>query len=85
MLQVVDLCLRLEDPALPKPLAVPHLLLGDPDATAQPPRPWLSQSLQSVMEERPDAVLEEAVVVEKFHFIGKGGHVFFKMVPVKDG
>lgn len=71
MFRVVDLCLRLECPALPEPLEVPQLLLGNPDTSPSPPRPWLSESLQSVLEERPDTVLEEAVVVENFHLIGK--------------
>lgn len=85
MFQVVDLSLRLERPALPEPLQVPQLLLGDPDARPPPPRPWLSQSLRSVLEERPDAVLEEVVMVENFHVIGKRERVFLKMSPIKDG
>lgn len=79
MFRTVDLCLRLECPALQEPLEVPPFLLGDPAARPPPPpRPWLSQSLRSVLEEHPDTAMEEAVLVENFLLIGKGGrvHVF---------
>lgn len=70
MFRTVDLCLRLERPALQEPLEVPPFLLGDPAARPPPPaRPWLSQSLRSVLEERPDVALEEAVLVENCHLI----------------
>lgn len=92
MFQTVELCLRLECPALQEPLEVPPFLLGDP-AARPPPRPWLSHSLRSVLEEQPDAALEEAVLVKNFHLIGKGGRGHMcvysnrqeNVFPLKDG
>ncbi|GAA6234375.1 FAST kinase domain-containing protein 2, mitochondrial isoform X1 [Lates japonicus] len=69
MFQMVDLCLRLDRPPLPRPLTVPPSVLGNPTLCSTPVNPWLSQSLQSILVDQADAKLEEMVMVENFYFI----------------
>uniref|UniRef100_A0A665TFM8 FAST kinase domains 2 n=1 Tax=Echeneis naucrates TaxID=173247 RepID=A0A665TFM8_ECHNA len=64
----MDLCLRLDRPPLPCPLTVPPSVLGDPTPTLAT-NPWFSQSLQSVVRDQADAVLQEMVVVEDFYLL----------------
>lgn len=72
MLQTVLLCLRLDSPALPVPLTLPSFPLGDTAPSSQPSaKPWLSQSLRSLLEERENTVLQEMQLVENFYLIGK--------------
>lgn len=85
MFKTVDLCLRLDRPPLPVPLAIPPSLLGDPDASSLLSEPWLSHSLRAVLEEHPGTTLQEMVLVENLHLIGKERlrdwviHVFVKL------
>ncbi|XP_053272876.1 FAST kinase domain-containing protein 2, mitochondrial [Pleuronectes platessa] len=69
MFQTIDLCLRLDRPRLPRPLTVPPSLLGDPTHCPPSVNQWLSQCLQSVMEDQADSMLQEAVMVENFYLI----------------
>ncbi|KAM3585347.1 uncharacterized protein V6R79_014975 [Siganus canaliculatus] len=69
MLRTVDLCLRLDRPALPMPMTVPSHLLGDPTSSSPLANPWLSQSLQSALGDRTEVMLQEMVVVENFYII----------------
>lgn len=71
MFQTVDLCLRLDRPPLPRPLAVPPSVLGDPTPRSPSVNQWLSQGLQSVLGDQADTVLQEMVMVENFYLIGK--------------
>lgn len=71
MFQTVDLCLRLDHPPLPSPLTVPAFLLGDPVPGSPPAKPWLSQSLRTVLEDQADATLQEMVLVEDSYLVGK--------------
>ena len=71
MFQTIDLCLRLDRPPLPRPLTVPPSLLGDPTPCTPSVNQWLSQCLQSVLEDQADTMLQEAVMVENFYLIGK--------------
>ncbi|KAG7240999.1 hypothetical protein INR49_026029 [Caranx melampygus] len=69
MFQTVDLCLRLDRPFLPRPLTVPTSVIGDTTSFTQSTNQWLSESLQSVVREQADAVLQEMVMVENFYLI----------------
>ncbi|XP_053170545.1 FAST kinase domain-containing protein 2, mitochondrial [Scomber japonicus] len=70
MFQTLHLCLRLDRPVLPVPLTVPLSVLGDPiSRTSSFNLPWLTQSLQSVLEDQTDTVLQEMMVEEDFYFI----------------
>ncbi|XP_035005644.1 FAST kinase domain-containing protein 2, mitochondrial [Hippoglossus stenolepis] len=69
MFQTIDLCLRLDRPPLPRPLTVPPSLLGDPTPCSPSVNQWLSQCLQSVLEDQADTMLQEAVMVENFYLI----------------
>uniref|UniRef100_UPI0037E97E89 FAST kinase domain-containing protein 2, mitochondrial n=1 Tax=Semicossyphus pulcher TaxID=241346 RepID=UPI0037E97E89 len=69
MFQMVDLCLRLERPPLPQPLTVPSFVLGDSAPSRPSVNPLLLQCLRDVLGDQGDTKLQEAVVVEKFHFI----------------
>ncbi|KAM9334111.1 FAST kinase domain-containing protein 2, mitochondrial [Symphorus nematophorus] len=69
MFQTVDLCLRLDRPQLPRPLAVPEFVLEDFDLSSPSVNPSLSQSLRSVVRDQVDTVLEEMVVVENCYLI----------------
>ncbi|XP_039998272.1 FAST kinase domain-containing protein 2, mitochondrial [Xiphias gladius] len=69
MFQTVDLCLRLDRPPLPRPLAVPPSVLGDPTPRSPSVNQWLSQGLQSVLGDQADTVLQEMVMVENFYLI----------------
>lgn len=71
MFKTVDSCLRLDRPPLPVPLAIPPSLLGDPDASSLLSKPWLSHSLRAVLEEQAGTTLQEMVLVENLHLIGK--------------
>lgn len=72
MFQTLHLCLRLDRPVLPVPLTVPLSVLGDPiSRTSSFNLPWLTQSLQRVLEDQTDTVLQEMMVEEDFYFIGK--------------
>lgn len=71
MFQTVDLCLRLDRPPLLVPLAIPQSLLGDPNASTLLSKPWLSHSLRGMLEEQAGTTLQEMVLVENFHLIGK--------------
>lgn len=71
MFKTVDSCLRLDRPALPMPLAIPPSLLGDPSASSLLSKPWLSHSLRGVLEEQAGTTLQEMVLVENLHLIGK--------------
>lgn len=71
MFQTVNLCLRLDRPALPRPLTVPPSLLGDPAPSSPSVNLLLSQGLHSVLGVLADTVLQEMVVVENFYLIGK--------------
>lgn len=71
MFQTVDLCLRLDHPPLPTPPAVPAFLLGDPVPGGPPAKLWLSQSLQTVLEDQADTTLQEMVLVENSYLVGK--------------
>lgn len=62
MFQTVDLCLHLDRPPLPIPLTVPSCLLGDAAPASPPARPWLSQSLQRVLEDQADTMLQEMLM-----------------------
>lgn len=70
MFQMVNLCLRLDRPPLPTPLTVPSFVLGEPTLSGPSANPWFSQSMQSVLGDQVDTVLQERVVVEDFYFIG---------------
>lgn len=76
MLQTVLLCLRLDSPAFAEPLPRPPFPLGDPAPSSQPSaKPWLSQSLRSLLEEQElpgRAALQEMLSVENFYLIGEG-------------
>lgn len=67
----MDLCLRLDRPPLPRPLAVPPSVLGGPAPTNPSVNPRLSQALWGVLEDWADGTLQEMVIVENFHLIGK--------------
>lgn len=67
-LQIVDLCLRLDRPSLPKPLTVPPEALGSPAPNDLSINPGLSMTLQSIAQE---GLLQEGVMVEDLYFIGK--------------
>ncbi|XP_074520281.1 FAST kinase domain-containing protein 2, mitochondrial [Halichoeres trimaculatus] len=69
LLRTVDLCLRLDHPPLPQPLAVPSSALGDSTFAHRATTWFLSQCLQEVMEEQAGAELQEGVLVENFYFI----------------
>uniref|UniRef100_A0A674MBJ4 FAST kinase domains 2 n=1 Tax=Takifugu rubripes TaxID=31033 RepID=A0A674MBJ4_TAKRU len=72
MLRTVDLCLRLDAPALPVPLILPSFLLGETTSRCEPSvKPWLSHSLKSLLEEQENAILQEMLLVENFYLIGK--------------
>ncbi|KAM4602104.1 FAST kinase domain-containing protein 2, mitochondrial isoform 2-T2 [Polymixia lowei] len=67
--QTVDLCLRLDRPPLPHPLAVPPSVLGDPAPHNLSANPGLSQALRGLLGGRAGATLQEAVVVENLYLI----------------
>ncbi|XP_029596609.1 FAST kinase domain-containing protein 2, mitochondrial [Salmo trutta] len=65
-LQIVDLCLRLDRPSLPKPLTVPPEALGSPAPNDLSINPGLSMALQSIAQE---GLLQEGMMVEDLYFI----------------
>ncbi|XP_073318726.1 FAST kinase domain-containing protein 2, mitochondrial [Pagrus major] len=69
MFRTVDICLRLDRPQLPQHLTVPPFVLGDPTPSSPSDKPWLLQSLRSVLRDQADTVLEEMVVVENSYLI----------------
>ncbi|XP_068446418.1 FAST kinase domain-containing protein 2, mitochondrial isoform X2 [Clinocottus analis] len=69
MFQTVNLCLGLERPLLPRLVAVPPSVLGNPVPSSPPVNPWLSQGLHSVLADQTDTTLQEMVVVENFYLI----------------
>lgn len=69
--QMVDLCLRLDQPQLLCSLTVPLSVLGDHVPDAPSVKQWLSESLRSVVAEQPESRLQEMVVEENFIVIGK--------------
>lgn len=71
MFQTVDLCLRLDRPPLPSPLTIPLSLLGEPAVDPPSPKLWLSQGLQSALEDKAGVTLQEMVFVENFYLVGK--------------
>lgn len=72
MLQTVLLCLRLDSPAFPVPLTLPSFPLGDAAPRSLPlAKPWLSQSLRSLLEEQENTVLQEMVLVKSHYLIGE--------------
>lgn len=81
MFKTVDLCLRLDRPPLPVPLAIPPSLLGGPSASTLLSKPWLSHSLRDLLEEQAGTTLQEMVLVENLHLIGKDWvlYVFVKL------
>ncbi|KAM9416633.1 LOW QUALITY PROTEIN: FAST kinase domain-containing protein 2, mitochondrial [Salvelinus alpinus] len=64
-LQIVDLCLRLDPPSLPKPLTVPPEALGSPAPNDLPINPGLSMTLQSITQ----VLLQGGVMVKDLYFI----------------
>lgn len=72
MLRTVDLCLRLDAPAISVPLILTSFLLGETTPRSEPSvKPWLSHSLKSLLEEQENAILQEMLLVENFYLIGK--------------
>nr|XP_046238198.1 FAST kinase domain-containing protein 2, mitochondrial isoform X2 [Scatophagus argus]XP_046238199.1 FAST kinase domain-containing protein 2, mitochondrial isoform X2 [Scatophagus argus] len=69
MFQTVHLCLSLDRPPLPVALTVPPFVLGDPVFSSSSVNLWLTQSLQSVLQDQGDVTLQENVVAENFYFI----------------
>uniref|UniRef100_A0A1A8UCP7 FAST kinase domains 2 n=2 Tax=Nothobranchius furzeri TaxID=105023 RepID=A0A1A8UCP7_NOTFU len=69
MLQMVDLCLRLDCPPLPQPLTVPSSVLGNPSPNRPLVNPRLSRSLQRLLAGQTDTEFQETVVVENFYFV----------------
>ncbi|KAK2856831.1 hypothetical protein Q5P01_005566 [Channa striata] len=69
MFKTLDLCLRLDRPSLPKPLAVPPSVLGDCNPSIPSVNPQLSLGLQSVLGDQADTLIQEMVVVEKVYVI----------------
>ncbi|XP_068165385.1 FAST kinase domain-containing protein 2, mitochondrial isoform X2 [Antennarius striatus] len=66
--QMIDLCLRLDRPQLPKTLTVPAFLRKDP-LPDNPSQSWLSQSLQTLLEDQEGTTLQKSVVVENYYFV----------------
>lgn len=71
MFRTVDACLRLDRPQLPQHLTVPPFVLGDLTPSSPSDKPWLSQSLRSLVGDQADTVLQEMVVLENSYVIGK--------------
>lgn len=71
MFRTVDACLRLDRPQLPQHLTVPPFVLGDLTTSIPSDKPWLSQSLRSLVGDQADTVLQEMVVLENSYVIGK--------------
>ncbi|XP_013856363.1 FAST kinase domain-containing protein 2 [Austrofundulus limnaeus] len=69
MVQMLDICLRLDRPPLPQPLSVPTFVLGNPPPRSQPVNPQLSQTLQSLLVGQTNTELQEMVVVENFYVL----------------
>ncbi|KAM6958421.1 FAST kinase domain-containing protein 2, mitochondrial [Tautogolabrus adspersus] len=69
LFRMVDLCLRLDRPALPRPLTVPSSFLGDSAPVRPSINPELSLCLRDVLGDEADRILEEKVVVENVYFI----------------
>ncbi|XP_071320185.1 FAST kinase domain-containing protein 2, mitochondrial isoform X2 [Trachinotus anak] len=57
-------------PPLPRPLTVPQSVLGDPAPSSPSANQWILQSLQSVLRDRADTLLEEMVMVENYFIDG---------------
>lgn len=66
-LQIVDLCLRLDQPALPQGLAVPPSALASTPPLEQTVNSELAKTLHGLVGDR--GILQEGVVVEKLYFI----------------
>lgn len=72
MLRTIDLCIRLEAPALHVPLIFPSFPLEERAPSCEPTaKPWLFQSLKSLLEEQENAILQEMLLVENFYLLGK--------------
>lgn len=68
MLHAVDVCLRLDQTALPRPLSVPPILGDLPPPQHQPTPLGLLSMLKSMVGVE---TIEEDMVVEKIYHIGK--------------
>lgn len=71
MFRTVDACLRLDRPQLPQHLTVPPFVLGDLTPSSPSYKPWLLQSLRSLVGDQADTVLQEMVLLENSYLIGK--------------
>ena len=67
-LQIVDLCLRLDQPPLPQELTVPSSALGSMSPTEPTVNSGLVTTLRSVVGDT--GIVQEGVLVEQFYFIG---------------
>ncbi|XP_034033349.1 FAST kinase domain-containing protein 2, mitochondrial isoform X2 [Thalassophryne amazonica] len=81
MFQMVDLCLRLDCPPLPRQLTVPHRFLDCPLPTRLSVNPWLSHSLRVLLGDQSDKMLQEHVVVENIYLIDA---VITKPLPLSE-
>ncbi|XP_046886883.1 FAST kinase domain-containing protein 2, mitochondrial isoform X1 [Hypomesus transpacificus] len=66
-LQIVDLCLRLDQPPLPQELTVPSSALGSMSPTEPTVNSGLVTTLRSVVGDT--GIVQEGVLVEQFYFI----------------
>lgn len=73
MFQMVDSCLRLDRPPLPRPLSVPASVLENQSPSSPSVNLQLSESLQRVLEDQANTTLQEMVVVENSYVIGDKG------------
>nr|XP_020509587.1 FAST kinase domain-containing protein 2, mitochondrial [Labrus bergylta] len=69
LLWMLDLCLRLDRPALSRPLTVPSSSLVDYTPVHPSINSVLSLCLRDVLGDEADTILEEEVVVENMYFI----------------
>lgn len=66
MFHTVDLCLRLDRPPLPQPLALPATSPAPPRSSVNP---WLQEGLRILLEGQDHVVLQESVTAEDVYLI----------------